>query len=282
MSFPETPNLPLDSGLPEGLAEAGVYSSERDAFQHGLAILAMGVPYWLIPYEEGYRLLVETTWLEASRTQLELFDRESRHWPPAPLAMPRPATPGALLLPLFWAIAVLAVFQLQLRWPGRLERLGTLDTARVFGSGELWRMGTSLFLHADVAHLTANLVSGFFVFFAVFTHFGRWRGAMLLALSSLAANAVVVSLAWSAEYRSLGASTAMFAGLGLLTGAAIRQTVDTSDRRRWQTLLTPLGAGVTLLCLFGAGGLHTDVAAHACGFVAGLLSGGAAGYSTRR
>ena len=74
----------------------------------------------------------------------------------------------------------------------------------------------------------------------------------------------------------IGASTAVFAGLGLLTGRAVRVIRGENGQLRWRTVFVPLAAGVTLLGLFGAGGLHTDVMAHATGFVAGLVLGASA------
>ena len=50
-SAPATPEgaelLPLD------LAEAGLYATEREGFEHGLVVLATGNPYWLVPAEAG-------------------------------------------------------------------------------------------------------------------------------------------------------------------------------------------------------------------------------------
>lgn len=275
MSSPsaDATDSPVNPVLPDGLAEAGRYSSERDAFDHGLVVLALGIPYWLVPYEHSFGLYVEADWLATARRQLDLFDHESTRWPPAP-RIPAPARSAAsLVLPLLWAIVTIAVFRAQELWPGVLEDFGTLDASAVNEHHQYWRIATSLFLHADIAHLTGNLVSGFFVFSAVFTSLGRLRGAVLLAFASLAGNAMVVSLASSSEYRSLGASTAVFAGLGLLTGSALRNVARNDGHIAWRALFTPLAAGLTLLGLFGAGELHTDVAAHACGFVAGLFCG---------
>jgi membrane associated rhomboid family serine protease len=119
----------------------------------------------------------------------------------------------------------------------------------------------------------ANAVSGFFVFSAVVSTMGRLRGWLLLALAAAAGNLAVAALNYPGPYRSIGASTAVFAGLGLLTGRAVRVLCGENGQLRWRALLVPLAAGVTLLGLFGAGGLRTDVVAHATGFAAGLVLG---------
>jgi hypothetical protein len=62
--------------VPDDLAEAGVYRTSAAGFDHGLVVLAMGQPYWLLPSDAGYRLCVEASVLDAMREQLACFDRE--------------------------------------------------------------------------------------------------------------------------------------------------------------------------------------------------------------
>jgi rhomboid protease GluP len=47
--------------------------------------------------------------------------------------------------------------------------------------------------------------------------------------------------------------------------------ITSAQARRWQSILVPLGAGVSMLALFGAGEHRVDIGAHACGFAAGCL-----------
>jgi rhomboid protease GluP len=272
---------PIGDPRPGGLAEAGLYRSAADGFDHGLVVLAAGEPYWLLPSPEGFRLLVEPQEFERLSRQLSLYDRESAGWPPAPVPAGR-ARRAELATPLLWALALMAVFWCQSAWPGRLEEAGALDTQAVFGRGEWWRPATALFLHADVGHLASNLFSGVFAFSAVLTTIGRRRGWLLLALASVAGNVVVAALNYPGPYRSLGASTAVFAGLGLLTGRAIGLARMDPWRGRWKAVLAPLAAGLALLGLFGAGGIQVDIGAHAAGFGAGLLLGYLAGNRSRQ
>jgi membrane associated rhomboid family serine protease len=280
ISVMPSPDLSSDetSGrVPGDLAEAGVYATAAAGFDHGLVVLAMGQPFWLVPSEAGYRLLVEPAALAAVGGQLTCFDRESLGWPPRGAAEARPARRLELFTPLLWALVVLAVFWGQGVWPGRWEEAGALDAQAVFDRGEWWRLGTALFLHADVGHLVSNLLSGIFVFATVVSTIGRRRGWLLLAFASIAGNLAVAALNYPGPYRSLGASTAIFAGLGLLTGRAIRVLRRPGRPHPWRAMFAPLAAGITLLALFGAGGLQTDVGAHLTGFAAGLVLGFAAG-----
>ncbi len=281
MSPPDLPADAVSGRVPADLAEAGAYATPGEGFDHGLVVLAMGRPYWLVPSDAGFRLLVEPPALAAVREQLACFDRESLGWPPRPAAGQPAARRFELVAPLLWAVVVLAVFWWQGEQPGRWEAAGALDTQAVFDQGEWWRPATALFLHADLGHLVSNVVSGVFVFAAVIATIGRRRGWLLLALASLAGNFAVAGLNYPGPYRSLGASTAIFAGLGLLTGRAVRGFRRPDHPHSWRAVFAPLAAGLTLLALFGAGGLHTDVGAHVTGFAAGLVLGFAAALPRR-
>jgi len=257
--------------MSEDLALAGTYASSAEGFDHGLVVLAMGLSYWLVRDESGYRLLIEGWAAEPVREQLEKFDRESLRWPPPPL--PLSTRKAEFTTPLLWTLVVLAAFTAQTRWPGQLEAVGAIDRDAIFSRGEWWRLGTALFLHADFGHLVSNLVCGLFVFSAVVSTLGRWRGWLLLFLASVAGNLAATAVHYGADYRSLGASTAIFAGLGLLTGRAMLAALQADHPHRWRNLFMPLAAGAALLGLYGAGGPDVDVLAHLMGFSAGLLLG---------
>jgi rhomboid protease GluP len=169
-----------------------------------------------------------------------------------------------MFTPLLWFWSITLLFLAQDRWP-QLVGAGILDATAVIGRGELWRAFTALFLHRDVTHLVANAIGGFLVFTAVTSTLGRARGWLWLTLAAIAGNLATAWVHYPAAYRSLGASTAAFAGVGLLTGCALRR----------RALFVPLLAGLTVLGLYGAGGgaERVDVGAHATGFLAGLVAG---------
>ena len=281
MPSPDPPEEMAGGPIPGDLAEAGAYPTAEEGFDHGLVVLAMGRPYWLVPAGATFRLLVEQQALELARQELGCYDRESVGWPPPPLPAHGPARRIELATPLLWALMVMAVFYCQGMWPERLEAAGALDTQSVFDRGEWWRTGTALFLHADLGHLVSNVLSGTFAFCAVLTTVGVRRGWLLVALSSVTGNLAIAALNYPGPYRSIGASTAIFAALGLLTGRAIRAVPWDGRPQRWRGVFAPLAAGLTLLGLFGAGGMHIDVGAHATGFAAGLIWGFAAGDRRR-
>jgi rhomboid protease GluP len=141
---------------------------------------------------------------------------------------------------------------------------GALDA----GAGhEWWRALTALTLHLDQEHLLGNLMFGVFAGIAA----GRLLGPGVAWASILAAGALanyVEILIAPATHRAVGASTAVFAALGLLAGLAWRQQL-TQRERRWHAS-APLIAGICLLTLLGAGTAHVDVLGHGLGFLFGV------------
>lgn len=262
---------PVDPPIPPGLAEVGRYATERDAADHGLVVLAMRLGYWVEPVPGAFSLRVAESAAADVRTQLALYDRETSGWPPRfrPLAKLRLHWP----LPLAWAVSTAVTFHLQMRSAGRFEAFGALRGDAVFGAGEWWRPATALFLHADLGHMVSNVGAGVFLFALVLGGLGAMRGGLAVAASAVLGNVLAAALHPQYGYASLGASTAIFGALGILTGAAARRAIRLPLGVSWRTLLPPLLAGGALLALYGGGGMRTDVIAHATGFFAGLILG---------
>ena len=81
---------------------------------------------------------------------------------------------------------------------------------------------------------------------------------------------VLSAIVQTPDHTSIGASTAIFASLGIV--AALQQSNRqgrVSKLRRW----TPLGAGLVLLGFLGFSGENTDILAHVMGFGSGLVAG---------
>lgn len=135
---------------------------------------------------------------------------------------------------------------------------------------EWWRVVTALTLHADVGHLVSNLLFGVVLGHLASRSLGggmAWAGILVGAMMGNALDAI-----WMPEQqRSIGASTAVFAALGILSAYA--WTLETATNLRWARRLGPLIAGVILLGFLGAGGERTDVVAHITGFASGCAIG---------
>jgi rhomboid protease GluP len=140
---------------------------------------------------------------------------------------------------------------------------------------EWWRAVTALTLHLEQLHLMGNLLFGVLAGLAVGRVFGPGIGWLSILGAGACANYVETLIA-PTSYRAIGASTAVFAALGLLVGFAWRQRLDPRERLwyRW----APVIAGISLLTLLGAGDAHVDVLGHALGFLCGVSLGWVYGY----
>lgn len=265
----------LEAGRPdfpmaEGRAVAGWYKTTAEGISHSVVVLVMGYECWLESVEGGECLLVEVSVLQEVRQELARYDRENEGWPPAPPGVePRIDPTRGVFPPLLWALVVVAVFREQ-QHSAVWAEVGAMDARAFFAEGQWWRPFSALWLHADAGHLVSNLVSGYFVLRGWFALSALGRGWLALLGSSVLANVLVAAAHWPEDHRSLGASTLVFAGLGLLTGRALRFPRGV---RRWRPLFVPFAAGLTMLGLFGAGGENVDVLAHGAGFGVGALVG---------
>jgi membrane associated rhomboid family serine protease len=150
---------------------------------------------------------------------------------------------------------------------------GRLDVDRVL-AGEWWRTVTALCLHVDTAHLAGNLVfGGFFGLYA-----GRYLGSGIAWLSIVAGGALGNALNAAiqpAGHLAIGASTAVFAALGLLAAYTWRRGFF--KHTSWKVRAAPLTAALGLLAFLGTGGGvaggNVDIMAHLTGFVAGIVIG---------
>lgn len=149
-------------------------------------------------------------------------------------------------------------------------RAGAADAERIC-NGEWWRTVTALTLHADAAHLLGNLFGLVFLGYLVARIMGPGLGWFLVLAAGGAGNAAIAALV-SPHHVSVGASTAVFGALGILVGFSGTQKafLGRDERRAWRTELFPLGAGLSILAMWGASP-GTDMAAHLTGFVAGLI-----------
>ncbi len=153
-------------------------------------------------------------------------------------------------------------------WP---EVLGC-DNVRMRLFGEWTRAATALFVHADAAHLMAN--TAFTLFFTRLLA-GRtgWGFAALLFIWPGICGNVMTALLRQPFTLSIGFSTALFSGIGALSGFVALYS-------RPQAIL-PLAAGLALLALLGTGGENTDYPAHVSGLVCGMAAGCAAAFFCR-
>jgi membrane associated rhomboid family serine protease len=261
--------------VPEGLLPVGVYDSFMTAGDAGLAILAMGKAYWILVHEGHYVVCVGVADASVVSAELQeilrLESRPRRFWG----THYREFSFGYVSFLLYIIILVGCFVWQQQVYP--LE-LGRGDVVAMVSDGEWTRALTALCLHGDVVHLVSNVVAGMGFAYFVARFFGAASGWLLILLAGGMGNVLNAYVYYPEVHYSIGASTAVFAALGLLTGAGIWVAISESNETwlipRW---LMPVFGGITLLGLTGVGDgtLHgvVDVAAHISGFMCGLLLG---------
>jgi rhomboid protease GluP len=105
---------------------------------------------------------------------------------------------------------------------------------------------------------------------------GRYLGTGVGWFSVLLTGAfgnIVNAFLQAPDHRSIGASTAVFAALGILSAFTWRRGFFRGTP--WRTRFAPVTAGIALLAFTGTAGENTDLGAHLFGFVAGFAAGAA-------
>ncbi len=246
-------------------------ASFKDAEQYMLVLVAMGIESFVRRDEEGFALFVEASRHDRAASELLAYDVENRNVKqklgPRQLAVPR--TEAAMI---YWAV-LLFFFAAERNHAFSIDWLNSgAAQAGLIMDGEWWRAVTALTLHASSAHLLGNLVFGTVFFFLLAQMVGSgvaW--AAMIAAGTL--GNLINALLHADTHTSIGASTALFAGIGLL--AALRQSEVGEGRRTFKSLRrwAPLAGGFMLLAFLGFSGERTDVMAHVLGFFVGLGGG---------
>lgn len=243
--------------------------TRRACQEMALVLQALDIDATIVAVHD-YQLFVGPADADRARAELDAYLVEtSRPSPPPGPPVPRHSSGVAGVIAYVVVLLVFAYWQSHrsfgVDWLGD----GRLDAGLVV-SGEWWRSVTALTLHLDLPHLAANLVFG-----AVFGLFAaQMLGTGLAWFSILFGGALGNILnAWlqPASHRAIGASTAIFAALGLLAAFTWRRwrRGDETRLRRW----APILAGVALLAYTGTGDENTDIVAHLTGFASGVLLG---------
>lgn len=240
-------------------------------------LLALGIASLIEPAEDGFVLLVEESDSARAASQLRSYELErvlerQRLLPGAPA--PAPLHSGAWVSCLLYTGVLLTVALMIANGIGRLDAFerGTLDGAGV-QAGQWWRAWTALTLHLDAAHLFANLGAGCYFGYLAARQLGGGI-AWLLALQGAAVANLLEGLLGPADHQAVGASTAVFCILGLLSAYSWR--IRRQLPQRWAQRWAPLVAGVVLLGWLGSAGENTDLVGHVAGFGAGVALGSVA------
>lgn len=264
----------------EEWVQVGNYPTLQDAYDHGLVVLAMGEACRVTPAETPgeFELHAEVAPAPRVAEELDVYGQE--------MAAARPVRPTVsdwgrhspgVVYCILWALTLVAVFL----WQGQdpwVAKIGASSNIGLLDRGEWWRPITAMFLHADVPHLAGNIGSGTLFAAMVSKVVGSWRGWIAIFVCGALGNVVTAWMHYPEPYISLGASTAVFAALGILSGRGgaemLRQRGNGVSITR---IAAPLIGGFVLLGWLGGGqgSPNTDVMGHVFGFGSGVIAGAA-------
>ena len=101
--------------------------------------------------------------------------------------------------------------------------------------------------------------------------------SLIIACGTLG-NVITSLITYPDSFVSLGASTAVFAALGILSGHGVAETLRENEPLPWLRIFAPVLAGVIMLGWLGGGhDPNTDVLGHVFGFGTGLVAGSLVG-----
>lgn len=251
-----------------------VAHSARQTDEAGFVLRAVGIEFVVTQLDGAWQLSVPAATATRASEELAAYRAESARpqaRPVAPLEELESGWPGVAA---YVAVVLLAAVAANQDYFGQdwLAR-GRLDVDRVL-AGEWWRTVTALCLHADTAHLAGNIAFGGFFGLYIGRYVGSgvaWCGILVGGALGNALNALVQPQG----HLAIGASTAVFAALGMLAAFTWRR--GAYRNASWRTRAAPLTAALGLLAFTGTGGGtaggNVDIVAHLTGFIVGLGGG---------
>jgi len=247
--------------------------------QRAFVLQAVGIPFEIVAHNDTFSLWVATEAAANAQHHIERYQAENLSRPVKP-TLNLHADAG--IAPALYVVLLIGVAYFAGQATGNFDwyRAGALlPSGRLHG--EWWRTLTALTLHADQAHLLGNIGFGIYFIYLAARLLGWGVAFASTALAAALGNALD-SLLMPASHTSIGASTMVFAALGLIAAYSWRRQFD--RRLRWTHRWAPLLVGVMLLGLIGSGvpgteeaARSTDVLAHLTGFGCGALLGAAHG-----
>jgi rhomboid protease GluP len=239
-----------------------------DCDQRAFVLKAVGIEHVVAQSDNRFVVLVPEEFAERALEHLRITEEESR---------PKPRPPALRLHPRAWLGSLsYAVLMLTIAYCAGADvggfdwyESGALRHTAIVG-GEIWRILTALTLHADVAHILGNLAFGIPYGYFASQLLGVGRAWASILVAAALANFIDAAL-MHAQQSSIGASTAVFAMLGIVAAYAWQRGQSTFNR--WAHRWAPLVAAVALLAITGVGNEQTDIVAHLAGFATGAVMG---------
>ncbi|HEV2391816.1 MAG TPA: rhomboid family intramembrane serine protease [Verrucomicrobiae bacterium] len=240
--------------------------SRRQAMDWSLVLISQGIESTIehSPETGAWELVVPEPDNEKAVEAIRLYEFENRRW-----GWRQDLFQGRVLFDwasLAWVFLICVFYWLDAQVRD-LRSVGVMQGVAV-SHGQWWRLFTSIWLHADPAHLAGNAIFGFTLLGLAMARYGTGIGLLGAYLAGVAGNGLVWLL--SPGPGSLGASGMVMGALGLLAAQSFRH--GPKDVHSAKYAVIGLIGGVLLFVLLGFGP-ETDIRAHFGGFVAGTVFG---------
>jgi membrane associated rhomboid family serine protease len=271
---PSTPSTVEPVVEPPRAQLVGPVRDGRKLAEWSLVLKSLGVEHGISTREDGWYMLVASENLPRVQRAIADYEIENRDWPPRGRARDRLAYEPSASLVVAWSVVLAAVFAASGPVAGlsRWFDAGVAESVRI-AHGQVWRAITALTLHADAEHLLGNvIVGGAFLWFAS-RRLGAGRAAFFTLIAATLGNVANALLHYFQHqpHGSIGASTAVFATVGLLVGTQVRSDAERGVRS-FVERMAPWVGGAALLGALGASA-KSDLWAHLFGLLGGVLLG---------
>jgi len=205
---------------------------------------------------------------EKALYQIGAYDRENLNWPPSVRQDNFVPTFRAMSIVIIGCLVLL--FGLSGNWQDQSVwfQKGAGDSGAILDNLQLYRLVTSLTLHADIVHLMGNCFLGLFLLHFFFHLTGNGIGLCAMLIGATLANLINV-MVHGPGHLFVGFSTAIFCIIGML--CTISFAMQTG--RLALHFFMPVMSGLALLAFLGSSGERTDLGAHLFGLFCGLVIG---------
>jgi len=252
----------------DSMAPVFAHLDAEQAQTYSLVLASAGIPHVLSRQNRRRSISVAHHERGAAQKSISLYLSENQIAPDADAAsLPRPARSISALYAALLLTAIHIAVTTSRQQAAFIAAFGA--DARLIMDGDIYRCITALLLHSDGAHLLANL-TGILLFGTLVTGYCGWGVGWILILIAGAHGNALTALWYRTHHISIGASTGVFAALGICAVMAFwRHHKYRTRRRSW----LPLAGALALLGWLGTSP-RSDLAAHLFGLLSGCGLGG--------
>ena len=181
-----------------------------------LILKASGIPFRVRRGQRGWGIWVEARDYARARRAMADYFRENQQ-PDTSQDTPLPAQDHGYAG--IWAAGLIAVVHAAVSRTHAANEVWNDFGAAAWKivDGELYRTVTALMLHADSVHLAGNM-AGLAIFATAVCHLAGWGAGLLMVLAAGFLGNLVNAVMHESGHLSIGASTAVFGAIGILSG----------------------------------------------------------------